>query len=89
MDLLGVDKLNRETLPLLQAMFDKLVVDLNAVVSRLDGLTITLNLKTIKTLPAQLKEPVDLEVRGEVFMRKSVFEKLKSTSIHNLIQNIP
>ncbi len=41
------------------------------------GEDITENLKTIKTLPMRLNEPVEyLEVRGEVFMSDESFEKL-------------
>jgi DNA ligase (NAD+) len=49
--------------------------------TRGDGLTgenVTANLKTIKSLPLVLKAPVDIEVRGEVYLRKSVFESMKS-----------
>ena len=34
------------------------------------GEDITANLRTIKSIPLRLKEPVDLEVRGEVFISK-------------------
>jgi len=47
--------------------------------TRGDGITgedITENLKTISNLPKQLKEKVDIIVRGEVFINKSDFEKL-------------
>lgn len=47
--------------------------------TRGDGLVgedITSNLKTIKTIPQELKEPVTIIVRGEVFMPKESFEKL-------------
>ena len=33
-------------------------------------------MKTIRTIPLRLSEPVTLEVRGEVFMGKADFEKL-------------
>ncbi|MEX3623536.1 NAD-dependent DNA ligase LigA [Viridibacillus arvi] len=33
------------------------------------------NLRTIKSIPLRLKQPIDIEVRGEVFMPKSSFEK--------------
>ena len=37
------------------------------------GENVTLNLKTIRSLPLTLPSPISLEVRGEVFLRKSVF----------------
>lgn len=40
------------------------------------GEDITENLKTIKHIPKTLKEPVDIIVRGEVFIGKEEFEKL-------------
>lgn len=40
------------------------------------GENITNNLKTINAIPLKLFEPVTLEVRGEIFMPKSAFEKL-------------
>lgn len=40
------------------------------------GETVTQNIKTIRSLPLQLNRAVDIEVRGEVFIRKSNFEKL-------------
>lgn len=40
------------------------------------GEDITDNLKTIKNIPQTLKEPVDIIVRGEVFIGKEEFEKL-------------
>jgi len=40
------------------------------------GEDITQNLKTIKNIPQVLKEPVDIIVRGEVFIGKEDFEKL-------------
>lgn len=41
------------------------------------GEDVTLNLKTIFSIPLKLKEPIPfLEVRGEVYMPVSVFEKL-------------
>ena len=41
------------------------------------GEDVTANLKTVKSLPLILQEEVDIEVRGEVFLRKSNFEKIK------------
>ena len=46
--------------------------------TRGDGVTgedITLNVKTIKTVPLHLQEDIDIEVRGEIYMSKSSFEK--------------
>jgi len=40
------------------------------------GEDITANLRTIKSIPLTLREEVDLEVRGEVFISKKAFEKL-------------
>ncbi len=47
--------------------------------TRGDGVTgedITNNVKTIKTIPLKLKEKTDIEIRGEIYMSKKVFEKL-------------
>ena len=40
------------------------------------GDDITENVKTIKTVPFTLKESVDIEVRGEIYMSKTTLEKL-------------
>ncbi|MGX7196189.1 NAD-dependent DNA ligase LigA [Enterococcus olivae] len=40
------------------------------------GENITENLKTVKSIPLQLREPVSLEVRGECYMPKMSFLKL-------------
>ena len=40
------------------------------------GDDITANVKTIKTVPLTLKENIDIEVRGEIYMSKSTLEKL-------------
>lgn len=48
-------------------------------VTRGDGIVgedVTSNIKTIRSIPLKLTEPVDIIVRGEVFMNKAVFEKL-------------
>ena len=42
------------------------------------GEDVTENLKTIKTIPKKLTEPIDITVRGEVFIGKEDFEKLNS-----------
>ncbi|MBR3210680.1 MAG: NAD-dependent DNA ligase LigA [Bacilli bacterium] len=47
--------------------------------TRGDGTTgedITHNAKTIKVIPLKLKQAVDIEVRGEIFMSKATLEKL-------------
>ena len=40
------------------------------------GEDVTENLKTVKTIPHKIKEPIDIIVRGEVFIGKEEFEKL-------------
>lgn len=40
------------------------------------GEDITENLRTIKNIPKQLSEPIDITVRGEVFIGKVEFEKM-------------
>ena len=48
-------------------------------VTRGDGLVgedITHNVRTIKSIPLQLTKPINIEVRGEIFMHKSTLEKL-------------
>lgn len=53
-------------------------------VTRGDGVTgenITPNLKTIKAIPLKLFEPKTLEVRGEIYMPKTSFEKLNEESL--------
>ena len=43
------------------------------------GEDVTDNLKTIKHIPKKLKEPIDIIVRGEVFIGKENFEALNDT----------
>ena len=53
-------------------------------VTRGDGITgedITTNLKTVKAIPLKLFEPVDIEVRGEIYMPKQSFEKLNEENL--------
>ncbi len=40
------------------------------------GEDVTKNIKTIKNLPHTLPKDIDLEIRGEVFLKKSVFKNL-------------
>lgn len=40
------------------------------------GEDITNNVRTIKTVPMKIKEPIDIEVRGEIFMSKETLNKL-------------
>lgn len=50
-------------------------------VTRGDGIVgedVTANIRTVKSIPLKLKQPVDIIVRGEVFMNKAVFEKLNA-----------
>ena len=42
------------------------------------GEDVTENLKTVKTIPMELKEKIDITVRGEVFISKADFEKLNN-----------
>lgn len=47
------------------------------------GEDVTDNLKTIKHIPKKLKEPIDIIVRGEVFIGKEDFEALNDTLDEN------
>ena len=40
------------------------------------GEDITENVKTIKTIPLKINEEIDIEVRGEIYMSKKVFENI-------------
>ena len=49
--------------------------------TRGDGTTgedVTANLRTIEVVPARLREPVDVEARGEVFMPKAEFARINA-----------
>ncbi|MEH7382749.1 NAD-dependent DNA ligase LigA [Bacillus sp. JJ1533] len=45
------------------------------------GEDITVNLKTIRSIPLRLKKPLDLEVRGEAFMPRNSFERLNAARL--------
>ena len=54
--------------------------------TRGDGLIgedITHNVKTIKTIPLKLKESIDIEVRGEIYMSKKTLEELNKERAEN------
>ena len=54
------------------------------------GEDITENVKTIKQVPLTLTEPVDIEVRGEIYMSKKVLEEINEKRKENgmeLLQN--
>jgi DNA ligase (NAD+) len=46
------------------------------------GEIVTDNIKTITSLPLKLKEPLTIEVRGEVLIRHSVFETMKDLFVN-------
>ena len=43
------------------------------------GEDVTLNVRTIKTIPLSLKEPLSFTLRGEVYMPRASFEKLNAS----------
>lgn len=45
------------------------------------GEDITDNVKTIKTIPLKLKEPIDIEVRGEIYISKKTLARLNAKRI--------
>ena len=45
------------------------------------GNDVTANVRTIHSVPLRLSEPVDIAVRGEVFLKKAEFERINSTLI--------
>ena len=47
------------------------------------GEDVTENLKTVKTIPMELKEKIDITVRGEVFISKNDFEKMNQEREEN------
>ena len=40
------------------------------------GEDVTLNVKTIESVPLRLKKPIDIIVEGEIWMSKKIFEEL-------------
>ena len=42
------------------------------------GEDVTLNLRTVQSIPLKLREPLSLTVRGEVYMPRSVFEEINA-----------
>ncbi|MBE6152124.1 MAG: NAD-dependent DNA ligase LigA [Firmicutes bacterium] len=54
--------------------------------TRGDGVTgedITHNVRTIKNVPLTLNEPIDIEVRGEIYMSKATFESINEERKRN------
>ncbi len=47
------------------------------------GENITNNIKTIKSLPLTLKDKIDIEVRGEIFMNKSTLLEINKERLEN------
>jgi DNA ligase, NAD-dependent len=47
------------------------------------GEDVTENVRTIKSIPLELTEPLSIEVRGEVYMPKTTFEQLNETRTQN------
>ena len=47
------------------------------------GEDITNNVKTIKQVPLKLKEEIDIEVRGEIYMSREVLKKLNEERLKN------
>ena len=62
--------------------------------TRGDGVTgedITHNVRTIKNIPTKLTEPIDIEVRGEIYMNKATLARLNEERAKNnqpLLQNV-
>jgi DNA ligase (NAD+) len=50
------------------------------------GENITENIKAIKSIPQKLSKPIDIDVRGEVYMPVSSFENLNKENIENGIK---
>jgi DNA ligase (NAD+) len=52
--------------------------------TRGDGITgedVTANLRTMRALPLRLREPITVDVRGEVFMGREAFEKVNAARV--------
>ena len=49
------------------------------------GENITENLKTIESLPRRLTENIDVEVRGETYMKKSVFDEINQQATQSIV----
>ncbi len=47
------------------------------------GEDVTVNVRTIESVPLKLKRPVDIIVEGEAWMSKKIFEQLNKTRIKN------
>lgn len=47
------------------------------------GEDVTNNLKTVKTIPMEIKDKIDIIVRGEVFISKNDFEKMNQERLDN------
>ena len=47
------------------------------------GEDVTQNLKTVKTIPKEIKDKIDITVRGEVFISKNDFEKMNQEREEN------
>ena len=47
------------------------------------GENITANMKTIKSLPRKISKDIDVEIRGEVYMKRSVFNYLNDIRVNN------
>lgn len=48
-----------------------------------EGEDITVNLKTIRSIPLRLRDAIDIEVRGEAYMPRKSFEKLNAVRLQN------
>ena len=47
------------------------------------GENITANMKTINSLPRKISKDIDVEIRGEVYMKRSVFNYLNEAKVSN------